>query len=152
MKPQNLTAGEMCTRIVTVAYRGMRLSEAARLMREQRVGCLVVVEEADPGRVVTGILTDRDIVVSAVAPDQDARLMSVAEAMTADPVAARESDSVLDVLDLMRRKGVRRMPVTGARGELVGILTLDDLLEVMADEMQALAGAIKRGRQRESAA
>ena len=141
-----MTAGEVCTRIVTIAYRGTVLSEAARLMREQHVGCLVVVEQADPGRVVVGILTDRDIVVSVVARDLDARLMSVGEAMTTDVVTARESDSVIDLLELMRRKGVRRIPVTGPQGVLIGIVALDDLLEVVAEEMQAMAGAIGSGR------
>jgi len=146
-----LTAGEVCTRIVTTAFRGTVLSEAARLMREQHVGCLVVVEEADPGRVVVGILTDRDIVVSVVAKDLDARLLSVREAMTTDVVTAREEDSVTDLLELMRRKGVRRIPVTGPQGVLVGLVALDDLLAVVADEMQALAGAIGSGRKREKA-
>ncbi len=146
-----LTAGEVCTRIVTIAYRGTVLSEAARLMREQHVGCLVVVEEADPGRVVVGILTDRDIVVSVVAKDLDARLLSVREAMTTDVVTAREQDSVIDLLEVMRRKGVRRIPVTGPQGVLIGLVALDDLLEVVAEEMQALAGAIGSSRKRERA-
>ena len=151
MSGRRLTAGEVCTRIVTIAYRGMRLAEAARSMREQHVGCLVVVEETDPGRVVVGILTDRDIVVSVVAKDQDARFMSVGEAMTTDVVMVREEDSVLDVFDLMRRKGIRRIPVTGPQGVLVGIVALDDLLGVMSEEMQALAGTIGSGRTHERA-
>jgi CBS domain-containing protein len=146
---RRLTAGEVCTRIVTVAYGGMRLAEAARSMREQNVGCLVIVQETDPGRAVVGILTDRDIVVSVIAKDQDARFMSVGEAMTTDVVTVREEDSVLDVLDLMRRKGIRRIPVTGPQEVLVGIVTLDDLLGVVSGEMQALAGAIGSGRTRE---
>jgi CBS domain-containing protein len=146
-----LTAGEVCTRIVTIAYRGMVLSEAARLMRERHVGCLVVVEVNDPGQVVVGILTDRDIVVSVVARDLDARTMPVSEVMTTDVVTAREEDSVLDLLQLMRRRGVRRVPVTGPQGVLIGLVALDDLLEVIAEEMQAIAGAVG-GRKRESAA
>lgn len=147
-----LTAGEVCSRIVTTAYRGTLVSEAARLMREQHVGCLVVVEQADPGRVVVGILTDRDIVTAAVAKELDARLIAVAEVMTTDVVTAREQDSVLDLLETMRRKGIRRIPVTGPQGVLVGLVALDDLLEVLAEEMQAMAGAIGTGRKRENAA
>ncbi len=143
---KRLTAGEVCTRIVTVAFRGMRLAEAAQLMREDHVGCLVVVEDADPGRVVVGVLTDRDIVVSVLASDRDARYISVGEAMTTEVVTAREDDSVLDLLELMRRKGIRRIPITGPQNVLVGMATLDDLLEVVAEEMQALAGAISRER------
>lgn len=146
-----LTAGDACTRIVTVAYRGMVLSEAARLMSDRHVGCLVVVEEADPGRVVVGIITDRDIVVSVVARDLDARQISVGEAMTAKVVTAREGDSILDVLQVMRREGVRRIPVTGPQGVLAGLLALDDLLQLLAQEMQAMVAAIGSGRRREMA-
>jgi CBS domain-containing protein len=145
-----LTAGEVCTRIVTIAYRGTPLSEAARLMRDQHVGCLVVVEETDPGRVVVGMLTDRDIVVSVVARDMDARLMSIGEAMSTDVVLAREQDLVTDLLGLMHRKGVRRIPVTGPQAVLIGLVALDDLLAVVAEEMQAVAAAISNGRKRES--
>lgn len=150
--PDKLTAGEVCTRIVATVYRATLLSEAARLMRDQHVGCLVVVEQADPGRVVVGILTDRDIVVSVVAKDLDARLLSVGEAMATKVVTAREQDSVIDVMELMRRQGVRRVPVTGPQGVLVGLIALDDLLQVLAAEMQALAGAIGSERQRERVA
>ncbi|HEX5685024.1 MAG TPA: CBS domain-containing protein [Ideonella sp.] len=152
MSARTLTAGDVCTRIVAISFRSVRLAEAAQTMRDQQVGCLVVVEESDPGRTVVGILTDRDIVVSVLAKDQDARYMVVSQAMTADVVTAREEDSVLDVLELMRRKGVRRVPVTGPQAVLVGIVTLDDLLEVVSQEMQALAGAIGSGRARERAA
>lgn len=150
-RPDRLTAGEVCTRIVTIAYRGTPLSEAARLMRDQHVGCLVVIEESDPGRVVVGMLTDRDIVVSVVARDMDARLTSVGQAMTTEVVTAREQDSVIDLLELMRRKGVRRIPVTGPQDVLIGLVALDDLLEVVAEEMQTMAGAISSARKRESA-
>lgn len=119
-------------------------------MRDHGVGCLVVVEETDSGRAVVGMLTDRDIVVSVVAGDMDARLMSIGEAMSTDIVMAREQDSVTDLLELMRRKGVRRIPVTGPQGVLIGLVALDDLLEVVAEEMQAVAAAISRGRKREN--
>ena len=152
MVTDRLTAGEVCSRDVTTANRGTVVSEAGRLMLEQHVGCLVVVEQADPGRVVVGILTDRDIVTAAVAKELDSRVIAVGEIMTTDVVMAREDDSVLDLLELMRRKGIRRIPVTGPQGVLIGLVTLDDLLEVLAEEMQAMAAAIGTGRKRESGA
>ena len=147
-----LSAGEVCTRVVTTAYRATVVSEVGRLMRDQHVGCVVVVEEADPGRVVVGIVTDRDIVTAAVAKELDTSLIAVGQIMTTDVVMAREQDSVLDLLELMRRKGIRRIPVTGPQGVLIGLVTLDDLLEVLAEEMQAMAAAIGTGRKRESGA
>lgn len=144
-----LTAGEVCSRIVTIAFRATPLNQAARLMREQHVGSLVVVEETDPGRVVVGMLTDRDIVVSVVARDMDARQMQTGEVMTTDVVTATEDDTVIDVLEQMRRRGVRRIPVIGAQGVLIGLVTLDDLLAIVAEEMQVMVGAISSGSRRE---
>ena len=104
-----LTAGSLCTRIVNVVERDMPLSTAARLMRERHVGCLVVVDRSERGETVAGILTDRDIVVTAVAHDLDARKIPVSEVMTSDPVTVHEDESMLEGLSLMRARGLRRV-------------------------------------------
>lgn len=138
-----LNAGAICTRTVTIAYPSMALNEAARLMREHHVGCLVVVEQqSSKDRVVVGMLTDRDIVTVVVAADRDPHGLRMGDVMSQDVVMAREQDSVLDVLGTMRRKRVRRIPVTGPRDTLIGIVALDDVLEIVAEEMQALASAV----------
>jgi CBS domain-containing protein len=135
--------GVLCTRSVVFAYSAMSVAEAARLMSERRVGCLVVVDEAVPEqRTVVGMLTDRDIVTAVVARDLDPHGLSVAEIMSRNPACAREDDVLLDVLALMRRRGVRRLPVTGVRGELIGLVALDDVLEIVAEELQALSQAV----------
>lgn len=145
-----LNAGAICTRTVMIAYPGMALNEAARLMREHHVGCLVVVEQQSPeDRVVVGMLTDRDIVTAVVAADQDPHGLRVGDVMNKDVVTAREQDSVLDVLTAMRRKRVRRIPVTGPRGTLIGIVALDDVLEIVAEEMQALSSTVGAAQKRE---
>ena len=139
----NLTAGETCNRIVTITYPSMALNEAARLMRERHVGCLVAVEEVSARQsVVVGVLTDRDIAIGVVAADRDPHGMRVGDLMTKDVVKVREEDSLLDVLAAMRRKGVRRVPVTGPQDVLVGILALDDILAVLSLQMQAVAQAV----------
>jgi CBS domain-containing protein len=150
--PDSLTAGALCTRIVNVVERDASLAAAARLMRERHVGCLVVVERDDRGETVVGMLTDRDIVVAAVARDLDARAMKVGEAMTRDVVTAQEADSVLDVLAAMRSRGLRRVPVLGAHGLLTGLLSLDDVLAAVALQVQAMTQAIIVERQHEAAA
>jgi CBS domain-containing protein len=146
---RRLNAGEVCTRNVTYAYKSMPVNEAARLMREQHVGSLVVVEETEQGRVAVGMLTDRDIVTGIVAKDIDARMVRVEDAMSGDLVTVREQDSTTDVLGLMRRKGVRRIPVVDGKGALVGLVALDDLLELVADELRLVVQAIEVGRKRE---
>lgn len=146
---ERLTTGEICSRSVTIAFRQTRLDGAARLMRQNHVGCLVVVDEADGKRIVAGLLTDRDIVTAVVANDLAPSSLRVEEVMTTDLVTARADDSLIDLMRTMRRKGVRRVPVVGPQGELVGIVTLDDVLGILAQELGLLVGAIEREGERE---
>jgi CBS domain-containing protein len=138
-----LTAGEICTRTVVHTDRGMLLDEAARLMRTHHVGSLVVVEERSPReRIVVGVITDRDLATQVIALERDARAFRVGDIVAPDVVTVREQDSVLDVLTVMRRRKVRRVPVTGPRGELIGVVALDDVLAIVAEQMPALASAV----------
>lgn len=139
---ERLTTGEICTRSVTIAFRGTSVQGAARLMRENHVGCLVVVEEEGGQRIVVGVLTDRDIVTAVVASDLEPRTLCVEDVMTTDLVTAREDDSLIDLMRAMRRKGVRRIPVVGGQGELIGIATLDDVLDILSQELSLLVAAI----------
>jgi CBS domain-containing protein len=134
--------GEICTRIVTFATKDMPLVDAAKLMRQHHVGSLIVVEEQQRGRVPVGMLTDRDIVVEVLAPGLDYKNLSVGEIMSSQLITARESDDMLGVLRVMRQKGIRRMPVLTEAGTLAGIVTLDDLLEILAEQMDDLVDAI----------
>jgi len=146
---EHLNAGDVCTRHVTFVYKSMPIGDAARLMREHHVGCVVVVEEVGQARVVVGMLTDRDIVTAIVAKAVDPALVRVEDAMSTDLVTAREEDSIIDLLGSMRRKGVRRVPVVDAKGVLVGLVALDDVLEVVAQELQLVVQAMESGRKRE---
>jgi CBS domain-containing protein len=146
---ERLTTGEICTRSVTIAFRRTALNGAARLMRENHVGSLVVVDEVAGLRIVVGILTDRDIVTAVVASDLDPSMLLVEDVMTTDLVTAREEDSLIDLMHTMRRKGVRRIPVVGGQGELLGVVTLDDVLDILAQELGLLVAAIDSEGQRE---
>lgn len=147
-----MNAGDICNRTVVVAPKELLLSEAARLMREHHVGSIVVVEGSDEGRVPVGMLTDRDIVVSVVAKDMDARTLTVGEVMSRELISVREGDPIFDALRRMRRHGVRRVPVTGAADVLVGILTIDDVLETVADQLREMVRAIGTERVHEEEA
>ena len=149
MMREAATAGDLCTRQVVVAPPSLSVDEAARLMRERHVGCLVVVQQGDDGRLPAGILTDRDIVTAVVARDIDAKSLRVGDVMTATVASVRESDTIYDVLSTMRSRGVRRVPVTGPHGTLAGILTLDDVLNALAGQLQALGSVVGRERRQE---
>jgi len=140
---RKLTAGDICNRIVSVAYRELSVDEAARAMRDQQVGSLVIVEErGEDRREVVGMLTDRDIVTQVVARQKDPLTIRIGDIMSRDVATAREDDSVLDLLAAMRRKGVRRMPVISADNRLVGLATIDDVFAVVAEAIDALSGAV----------
>ena len=144
-----MNAGELCNREVVFVYRDTRLVEAARLMREHHVGSLVVVVERLSERVPVGIVTDRDIVIAVVAKELDPRTLTVADVLTDSLVTVREQDDVSDTLRVMREAGIRRVPVLSRSGALAGILTLDDVLELMAEEMNDFARTMVKERLRE---
>lgn len=146
-----LNAGDLCTRQVVFATRGMPVPDAARLMREHHVGALVVVDDTVLGRIVVGLLTDRDIVTSIVAKAVNPALVTVGDAMSTDLVTTGEEASLLEALALMRRRGVRRLPIVQPNGVLIGLLALDDVLEVVAEELQGVVQAMASGRRREPA-
>ena len=112
--------------------------------------CLVVVREAQIGRIVIGMLTDRDIAIVAMARDFDPQSLQVIDVMSSPPVTVCTSESVNDVLGVMRQHGIRRIPVTTNEGVLIGIVTLDDLLEIVAEDMQGFVQAITNAQKREA--
>lgn len=140
---EKMNAGDVCNRIVTVAERTMPLLEAAQLMRDRHVGCLVVVDETGAGRSVVGMLTDRDIVTMVVAKELDVSKLLVEDVMMPEVVTALEEDSIKDLLATMKRKGLRRLPVVTSIGILVGLITLDDLLPLMAEQLRDMATVIE---------
>ena len=144
-----MNAGELCNREVVVAYRDTPLAEAANLMRSHHVGSLVVVAYRLSERVPVGILTDRDIVVAVVAKGLDPRTLTVGDVMGGALVTVREQDGITDALRLMREHGIRRIPVLTHSGALAGILTIDDVLELITEELGDFVKAISRERVRE---
>ena len=138
---QQLTAGDICKRKVTVGYPTTSVVAAAQLMREDHVGSLVVVDDENGSRQVRGLITDRDIVVAVVATGLDPEALRLEDIMSVGLVTALETDSLLDLSRAMREGGVRRVPVVGARDELMGLVTMDDVFKILAQEMNLLAGA-----------
>jgi len=144
-----LSAGDICNRVVTVTGPQTDVLQAARLMREHHVGCLVVVEGADDARRVIGMLTDRDIVTSVVAQGLDPARLRVGDVMSANPAIVPEDMPFLDLLRTMRGRGLRRLPVVRPGGVLVGLVALDDTLKMLAEQLQTVVEAIGSQQRRE---
>jgi len=98
------------------------LADAARTMRDSNVGAVIV---EDQGKLV-GLVTDRDIVVRAVAQERDPKSTQLSEACSKTLVSLAPDDDTDRAVEVMREKSVRRLPVV-EKGKVVGILTLGDL-------------------------
>lgn len=141
---------EICNREVVIVQPGDTVLEAAQLMRQYHVGNLVIVEERGGVRVPVGIITDRDLVMEIMAPEIDQSVITVGDLMVTELAAVKENAGVFETIEYMRSKGVRRVPVMGQSGALVGIITLDDLLELLAEELLALAKLVRHEQKKET--
>ncbi len=146
-----MAIGEICNREVVIVEREAPVIEAARLMRQYHVGDLVVVDAPSGLRRPVGIVTDRDIVIEVVAMQVAPETLRVGDIMSAELATVRETEGVFETIRYMRDKGIRRLPVVDRDGWLQGIVTLDDLLILLAEEMGEMARLIGREMDREQA-
>ncbi|MEX1000081.1 MAG: CBS domain-containing protein [Thermodesulfobacteriota bacterium] len=129
---------DMLNRDVITTVPTAPVSEAAYLMMREEIGSLVVVDDQ---MFPVGIVTDRDLVVSAIAEGKNPEESIVEEVMTKDVVYVEEETNILDILSTMSEYSIRRMPVT-KDGRLTGIISVDDLIVVIATELVDLAMAV----------
>ncbi|MCU9958450.1 CBS domain-containing protein [Burkholderia sp. BKH01] len=137
-----MNAAMLCTRDVSTCFATITVVEAAERMRDAHAGDLVVVREREGHLLPVGMVTDRDIVLAVVSPGAEAGALFVGDIMS-EPVAIANGDEDVWLLaKRMRQHGIRRLPVVGDDGQLVGIVTLDDLLRAAAallDELRLVA-------------
>ena len=148
-EPSAMTVGTVCNRDVVYTTPQTSAAEAARLMRQYHVGNLIVAEEKAGKRLPVGIVTDRDLVIEVMAQGISPVTVTVADMMSATLITAQESDDLMDTIKRMRAKGIRRIPVVGADSALVGILSVDDVIDLLAEELTDLARLITREQRRE---
>ncbi len=138
------------TRNVVSAARSSTLQEAALLMRDRHVGSLLVSEDEPSGDHAIGIVTDRDMAVLAVAEGFDPQETTLSDIMTPEIAAISRDADAHEAMAVMRKFGVRRLAVTGEDGSIVGVLSLDDVVDALAVELGALADVIRSERDREA--
>ncbi|HXG18797.1 MAG TPA: CBS domain-containing protein [Methylomirabilota bacterium] len=135
---------QFCKRPVVTITPEQTILEACRLMREKNVGCLVVVE----GEKLRGILTDRDIALKVSGEQKDPQQTTVRDIMTPNPTRIAVSKTLHDLTSLMHSRHVRRVPIVDGGDKVVGVVTLDDLLMLLGQEMadlgQGVSGALFR--------
>lgn len=139
--------GKVCTKPVVTTSAQMTVAQAARTMRSKNVGALVV---ANAGRPI-GMLTDRDIAIEVVAQGMDPESVRVADVMHKKPITIHQDLGILDAAKVFAKTGVRRLPVVDKGGVLVGVITIDDLLMLLGNEIGYVAGGLSAGLRRKTA-
>jgi CBS domain-containing protein len=143
---------DICVLDVATCGRETSLLGAARLMRQHHTGTLIVVDDPQGERTPAGIVTDRDIVVQALANELDPASTQVARIMASRMVIASASESLEEGIERMRHHGVRRLPVIEHGGGLLGIVTLDDLLVLHARQATTLSEIVAKEQTHEQRA
>ena len=121
------------------AGRGQSAGNLATLLIEEKVGSVVIEEDDRP----VGIVTDRDLVKEVLEPRLDAKSTTAEDVMTETPVTVTLDGGVFEATATMYEHAVRRIPVVDGEGEIAGILTLDDVLVLLAEELSNVAGVIE---------
>ncbi len=139
----------VCTLDVASCSPRISVLEAARLMRQKHTGDLVVVDDDEDGQEPIGVITDRDIVVEVLANDLNPVTTTVGSVLRHPVVVAHDSEDPATALERMRTHGVRRIPIVSQHNRLIGILTVDDLLRLLATDVNTLTEIVSRQQHHE---
>jgi CBS domain-containing protein len=115
------------------------ITEIAQLMERRDVGAVLVVE----GKLPLGLITDRDLVLRCLTKTEDVSLLSAEEVMSAPVETVSDEDGIYDVVKKMRKAGIRRVVVVNALGEAAGLLSFDDVFELLAEEIGSMKEVIQ---------
>jgi CBS domain-containing protein len=133
---------KFCERPVVTVSPEQTITAACQLLREKNVGCLVAVEDGK----LRGILTDRDIALKVTGEKKDPQHTTVRDVMTGNPLHLAVHKTLHDLTALMHTHHVRRIPIVDGGGKVVGMVTLDDLIMLLGQEMadigQGVSGAL----------
>jgi CBS domain-containing protein len=131
-----------CRKDVVTILSKQSIRDAALKMRDAHVGAIVVVDDDRP----VGIVTDRDIVLRAILENRDPQTTAVRDVMSRDLKVIRDNEKIDDAISAIRAAGVRRLPIVDAKGKPVGMVSLDDLVVLIAGELSVAAGAVQANR------
>ena len=145
-----MNIGELCNRETVIVLKDENIVEVARLMRHYHVGDLIVVTKSGDDNIPIGIVTDRDIVMEVVANYADPQTVKVVEIMSQELLTGSEEDGIHEIIERMRMHGIRRLPIVGKEGCLAGIISVDDILEFLGEEVDALIGLFYKERRSET--
>ena len=129
-----------CREPVVTIQPKQSVRDAALMMRDRHVGAVLVVDGDRP----VGIVTDRDIVMRAIIENRDTNTTPVRDVMSGSLTVVGSDQKIDDAVIALRTAGIRRLPIVNAAGKAIGIVTLDDLVVLMAGELTLVAGAVQQ--------
>ncbi len=132
-----MNVGEICTRNYIYVSHQDSVLDVARIMRQQHVGSVVVVDNNGEMRP-QGLITDRDLVLEVLAAQIDPTVLKAEDILTCELICVTETHDVKEALKYLRYYGVRRAPVVNVDGVLVGIFCIEDSLATLSQEFSEL--------------
>lgn len=143
-----MNISSLCDREVVSVPASASVRQAAAAMRDQHVGALAVTDPFEAQRVI-GIVTDRDLVIELLATGRPPEGEPIGALCQGRLAGVPASATLQEAVQVMQRSGVRRLLVTESDGSISGLVSLDDLLQAVAAELDALAGTLRAGIARE---
>jgi CBS domain-containing protein len=137
-----MTVQELARDAVVTAPENEPIQNLAEGMREENVGSVVIENDESP----VGIVTDRDLATRVLADGTDPSTQTAADVMSDELCTVGPDAGFYEAAQAMSENGVRRLPICNADGDLEGIITADDLSELLAEENQQLASVIQAQR------
>ena len=136
---------ELMTEDVTYLPSTATVLDAAKFMTTMNVGSVIVADDESP----SGLITDRDVVAKVIALGKDSSTTKIGEVMVSPVVTISEDKDIMDATKLMSTHGIRRLPITDAKGNLAGVISLDDVLLLLSKEMGNVAATLKKELEKE---
>lgn len=137
-----MRASDICTSKVVCVEADASVTDAAKRMRDMHVGALVVTEQPNGERIPIGIVTDRDIVMSIVAAGVAPESLKVADIMASPVLTCTEEQHLFEIVQIMRSKAIRRLPVVNVNGGLAGLVAADDVYSALGMLLRDLNAAV----------
>lgn len=137
-----MAIAEICNTDVVTIPSNTSIIEAAKLMRDKKVGSVVVIKTQGKNETPVGILTDRDIVNRIIAAKGSLEQSKVEDALSSDLLILEKNNGIKEAIDAMSAKKVRRAPVVDEEGKLCGIVSADDFFVLLSEELKSLGSLI----------
>ena len=136
-----MSVGRICVRTVDLADLDETAQVAGSRMNTRNVGTLVVIDDQ---KSPVGIVTDRDLAIRVVGKGLDPNTTMLESVMSGLPDSVTENTSIESAIATMRRGPYRRLPVVDDQNRLIGLLSLDDVLDLLSEEFEEIGKLVRR--------